>query len=251
MGQKVHPKSLRVGLIQDWDSSWFFKNAKDFAKYVKEDHQIRSYISKNYRHSSISSVRIQRKSDRLIVQIVTGRSGAIIGRGGANLDQLRKNLSQLLNTQSLSIEVLEVASIDADAQLVSEAIAMQLEKRVAFRRAMRQAIQKTMRANALGIKVMISGRLGGTDIARTEWSKEGRIPLHTFKAGIEFGFTEAATMFGIIGVKVWIYRGDGVMGVLAGPNVKTAGGKQQQNDQGARRQGGRPPRRQPRGQQQK
>lgn len=231
MGQKVHPKSLRVGLIQDWDSNWFFKNSKDFAKYVKEDHVIRSYIAKNYRHSSISSVRVLRKSGRLIVQIITGRSGVIIGRGGANLEQLRTNLSQLLKANNVSIEVLEVNSVDADAQLISENIAIQLEKRVAFRRAMRQAIQKAMRANALGIKVMISGRLAGADIARTEWSKEGRIPLHTFKAGIEFGFSEASTVFGIIGIKVWVYRGDGVMGQLVVPNVKL-GNKQQGNQQG-------------------
>jgi small subunit ribosomal protein S3 len=238
VGQKVHPKSLRVGLIQDWDSNWFFKNAKDFAKYVKEDHVIRSYIAKSYRHSAISSVRVLRKSNRLIVQIITGRSGVIIGRGGSNLEQLRTNLSQLLHANNISIEVLEVASVDTDAQLISENIAIQLEKRVAFRRAMRQAIQKAMRGNALGIKVMISGRLAGADIARTEWSKEGRIPLHTFKAGIEFGFSEASTMFGLIGIKVWVYRGDGVMGQLTVPNVKVGGGKPQGNQQNEQ-QGGR------------
>ena len=246
MGQKVHPRGLRLGIIEDWQSSWYVKSSLEFAKYIKEDEVLRRYIIKKLKAASLSSVLIQRKSEKVVVSIVTGRSGVVIGRGGQNLDILRNELLALVTTKDLRIEVLEVDKIDADAELVAQSIAQQLERRVAFRRATKQAIQKAMRAGAKGIKIMISGRLAGADIARSEWAKEGRIPLHTFKAGIQYAHAEAHTLFGVIGVKVWIYVGDCDTKVLTLHNIRPAGSKPQQNQQdkdGARRKSTRRPQR--------
>jgi small subunit ribosomal protein S3 len=219
MGQKVHPRGLRLGIIEDWQSSWYVKSPKEFAKHVHEDEQIRRFLLSKLKAASVSSVLIQRKGDRVVISIVTGRSGVVIGRGGQNLDALRTEIMSRIATTDVRLEVLEVEKVDADAALVAQSIAQQLEKRVAFRRTMKQAIQKAMRANAKGIKIMISGRLAGADIARTEWSKEGRIPLHTFKAGIQYAHAEAMTLFGIIGVKVWIYTGDCDTTILTRHNI--------------------------------
>ncbi|XVJ51122.1 MAG: 30S ribosomal protein S3 [Vampirovibrio sp.] len=229
MGQKVHPRGLRLGIIEDWQSSWYVKSSLEFAKYIKEDEVIRRFITKKLKAAALSSVMIQRKSEKILISIVTGRSGVVIGRGGQNLDLLRTELLTLVSTKDLRLEVLEVDKVDADAELVAQSIAQQLERRVAFRRATKQAIQKAMRAGAKGIKVMVSGRLAGADIARSEWAKEGRIPLHTFKAGIQYAHAEAHTLFGVIGVKVWIYVGDCDTKVLTYHNIRTAGSKPQQN----------------------
>lgn len=220
MGQKVHPTGIRVGFIQDWDSTWYFKNKKSFSENLKQDYLIRKYIFEKHKSAMISSVRIARKAERLIVTIITARSGVLIGRGGQTLDQLRTGLTQQFKLTQLQLEVLEVDKVDADSQLVADSIAAQLEKRVTYRRAMKQAILKAQKSNVKGIKIMVSGRLGGAEIARTEWTKDGCIPLHTFKANIDYGFSQAYTLFGIIGVKVWIYREDGVKGVLSVSNVK-------------------------------
>jgi small subunit ribosomal protein S3 len=208
VGQKVHPRGQRLGIIEDFQSSWFVKSPTEFSKLVKEDEVIRRFLTKKLKSAAVSSILIQRKSEKVVISIVSGRSGVVIGRGAQNLDALRQELSPLISTKDVRLEVLEVDKIDVDAELIAQSIAQQLERRVAFRRAMRQTVQKAMRANALGIKVMVSGRLGGADIARTEWTKEGRIPLHTFKAGIQYAHAEAMTVFGIIGVKVWVYLGD-------------------------------------------
>lgn len=230
MGQKVHPRGMRLGIIEDWQSSWYVKSTKDFARFVYEDEQIRKFLFSKLKNASVSSIVIHRKGDKAVVSIVTGRSGVVIGRGGSSLDSLRTELMSLVTTNDFRLEVVEVDKIDADAALVAQSIAQQLERRVAFRRATKQAIQKAMRANAKGIKVMISGRLAGADIARTEWAKEGRIPLHTFKAGIQYSHCEAMTVFGIIGVKVWIYSGDCDTKVLTHHNVKTSNARRENDD---------------------
>ena len=207
MGQKVHPKGIRLGIIDTWDSTWF-GDPKDYGRFVKEDHDIRTYLKKTLKAASISKIEIDRKAQRLIVRIITGRPGMVVGRGGQGLDVLRRQLQKMTGRKDIQIDVLEVARVEADAQLVAEAIAQQLERRVAFRRAMKQTMQRSMRAGAKGIKVMIAGRLGGAEIARTEWAKEGRVPLHTFRADIDYGFAEAKTTYGVIGVKVWIFKGE-------------------------------------------
>lgn len=229
MGQKVHPKGIRLGIIHPWESNWIAFD-KDYGKNVKEDYDIRGYLKKRLKNAFISRIEIDRKASKLITRIITGRPGMVVGRGGQGLDQLRKDLSRLTNRKDIQLDVMEVSRIDVDAPLVAEAIAFQLEKRVAFRRAMKQAIQRAMRSGAKGIKVMVAGRLGGAEIARTEWAKEGRIPLHTFRADIDYGFAQAVTLFGIIGVKVWIFKGEVLPGEVAESNVKAkprAGEEQQ------------------------
>ncbi len=220
MGQKVHPKSVRLGIIQPHEVTWIAGNKKMYALNVSEDEKIRKFIKKKLKAASISRVEIDRKAQRLIIRIITGRPGMVVGRGGQGLDTLRKELQALTNRKDIQIDVLEVNRIEADATLVAESIAQQLEKRIAFRRAMKQAIQRSMRSGIKGIKIMIAGRLGGAEIARTEWTKEGRIPLHTFRADIDYGVAEALTMFGIIGVKVWIFKGEVMPGESAISNVK-------------------------------
>lgn len=220
MGQKVHPKSVRLGIIQPHEVTWIAGNKKMYSLNVAEDEKIRKFVKKKLKAASISRVEIDRKAQRLIIRIITGRPGMVVGRGGQGLDTLRKELQTLTSRKDIQIDVLEVNRIEADATLVAESIAQQLEKRIAFRRAMKQAIQRSMRAGIKGIKIMIAGRLGGAEIARTEWTKEGRIPLHTFRADIDYGVAEALTMFGIIGVKVWIFKGEVMPGESAISNVK-------------------------------
>lgn len=220
MGQKVNPKSLRLGIIQTWDSTWI-ADSRNYARNVKEDAQIRDFLRKKLKAASVSRVEIDRKAQRLIVRIITGRPGMVVGRGGQGLDTLRKQVQHLTGRKDIQIDVMEVNRIEADATLVAESIAQQLEKRVAFRRAMKQAIQRSMRSGVKGIKIMIAGRLGGAEIARTEWAKEGRIPLHTFRADIDYGTAEALTVFGNIGVKVWIFKGEVMPGESALSNVKS------------------------------
>lgn len=249
MGQKVHPKSLRLGIIQTWDSNWI-ADAKNYGKFVKEDSQIRTFLFDKLKAAAVSRVEIDRKAQRLIIRIITGRPGMVVGRGGQGLDTLRKDLQALTKRKDIQLDVMEVARIDLEAQLVADSIAQQLEKRAAYRRTMKQAIQRSIRSGAKGIKVMVAGRLGGAEIARTEWAKEGRIPLHTFRADIDYGFSEAMTVFGKIGVKVWIFKGEVMPGERATGNVKqkSAGGEegeagQQQGLHGAGRRpaGGRGP----------
>jgi len=217
LGQKVHPTGFRLGIIKPWLSSWFA--TKEYADLLAEDNKIRKYLKKKLYSAGVSRIVIDRKAQHVNITIVTAKPGIVVGRGGQGIDELRKEISDLIKKR-VQIDVLEVARIDADAQLVAESIAQQLEKRVVFRRAMKQAIQRSMRSGVLGIKVSVSGRLGGAEIARTEWAKEGRIPLQTLRADIDYGFAEADTIMGIIGVKVWIFKGEILPGEKADLNIK-------------------------------
>lgn len=205
MGQKIHPIGLRLNITRPWSSRWFA--TKDYAKNLVEDRKIRLFVKKKLFNAGISNIDIERKSNQVEVNISAAKPGIIVGRGGQGIDQLRRDVGQLTG-KKVQINITEVTKIDADAQLVAENIAAQLEKRVAFRRAMKQSMMRATKSGAKGIKVMVAGRLGGAEIARSEWSREGRIPLHTLRADIDYGFTEAKTVYGIIGVKVWIYKGE-------------------------------------------
>jgi small subunit ribosomal protein S3 len=204
LGQKVHPIGFRIGVIRDWDSKWYLD--KGYAAALVEDIRIRKYIKSRLYAAAVSRMEIERAANRIKITVHTARPGIIIGRGGKGVDELRAILERITGKQ-VHVNVQEVRRPEVDAQLVAESIAAQLEKRVAFRRAMRQAILRTMRMGAKGIKVGVSGRLGGAEMARRESDKQGKIPLHTLRADIDYGFTEAATTYGNIGVKVWIYRG--------------------------------------------
>lgn len=207
MGQKVNPHGLRVGIIKDWDSKWYAGD-KEFADLLIEDHKIREYLKKKLFTSGVSKIEIERTANKVRININTAKPGMVIGKGGAGIEILRKEVEKLTKNKSVSINISEIKVPELDAQLVAENIAAQLEKRISFRRAMKQAMQRTMRAGAKGIKAMTSGRLGGAEIARSEWYREGTIPLQTLRADIDYGFAEAHTTYGRIGVKVWIYKGE-------------------------------------------
>jgi small subunit ribosomal protein S3 len=233
MGQKTHPTGFRVGIIQPWFSTWFAK--KEYPEFVAEDAKIRKFVKKRLYAAGISRILIARKAQNVTVTVVTAKPGIVVGRGGQGIEELKQAVSKHIG-KAVIINVVEVARIDADAQLVAEAIAQQLEKRVAFRRAMKQAMQRTMRSGVQGIKVMVSGRLGGAEIARSEWAKEGRIPLQTLRADVDFGFTEADTIMGKIGVKVWIFKGNLMPGEKADMNIKAKTEKGNNNaERGQRR----------------
>ncbi|NMB45341.1 MAG: 30S ribosomal protein S3 [Firmicutes bacterium] len=206
MGQKVNPIGLRVGIIRDWEGKWY-ANKRNYADLLHEDLALRKLIKDRFYTAGISRVEIERAANRLKITVYTARPGMVIGRGGSEVDGLRKQIEAMTGRQC-QINIVEVKVAELDAQLVAENIAFQLERRVSFRRAMRQAQQRAMRFGAKGIKIWVSGRLGGAEIARTEWTQEGSIPLHTLRADIDYGFTEADTTYGQIGVKVWIYKGE-------------------------------------------
>lgn len=205
MGQKVNPIGLRVGIIRDWESKWYAE--KDYADLLHEDLKIREYIEKRLKDASVSKIEIERAANRVNVTIHTAKPGMVIGKGGSEVEALRKALNELTNKR-VHINIFEIKQADLDAKLVAENIARQLENRISFRRAMKQAIQRTMRAGAKGIKTEVSGRLGGADIARSEHYSEGTVPLHTLRADIDYGTAEADTTYGKLGIKVWIYRGE-------------------------------------------
>ena len=206
MGQKVSPHGLRVGIIKDWSLTWF-ANKQDYSNNLIEDHKIRTYLKETLKASGIDRIEISRKAENIKVDIYTAKPGMIIGKGGAAIEELRVKLNKKIG-KDVSLNIVEIKDVDMSATLVAESIANQLERRISFRRAMKQAMQKTMKAGALGIKTAVSGRLGGAEIARTEHYSEGTIPLQTLRADIDYGFAEAKTTYGIIGVKVWIYKGD-------------------------------------------
>ena len=216
MGQKTHPTGFRVGIIRPWSSTWFAK-IKDYAEFVAEDAKIRKFIKKKLYAAGVANILIDRKSQNTTITVVTAKPGIVVGRGGQGIEELKAEVSKYLG-KPVIINVVEVARIDVDALLVAESVAQQLEKRIAFRRAMKSAIQRTMRAGAKGIKTQVSGRLGGADIARAERYSEGTIPLQTIRADIDYGFAEANTTYGKIGCKVWIYKGEVLNGKL--PEVK-------------------------------
>lgn len=232
MGQKTHPTGFRLGIIQPWVSTWFAK-IKDYGQFVAEDAKIRKFVKKKLYTAGVSKILIARKSQNITITVVTAKPGIVVGRGGQGIEELKVAVGKHIG-KPVVINVVEVAKIDADAQLVAESIAQQLEKRIAFRRAMKQSMQRTMRAGAQGIKVMVSGRLGGAEIARSEWAKEGRIPLQTLRADIDYGVTEADTIMGKIGVKVWIFKGVLMPGEKADQNIKAKGDKSN-SDKGMRR----------------
>jgi small subunit ribosomal protein S3 len=205
LGQKTHPIGNRLGITKTWDSRWYLK--KGYAGQLLEDLAIRKDIKKRLFHAGVSKIEIERAGQKIRVIIHTARPGIIIGKKGAEVEKLRKDL-ELTTGKQASVDIKEIRKPEIDAQLVAENIALQLEKRVAFRRAMKKSVSSALRFGALGIKITCSGRLAGAEIARTEWYREGRVPLHTFRADINYGFAEARTTYGIIGVKVWVYAGD-------------------------------------------
>lgn len=206
MGQKVHPIGMRVGIIRDWDAKWYAE--KDYAEFLHEDLKIRKYILSKLKDASISKIETERKANNVVtVSIHTAKPGLVIGKGGSEVENLRKTLKNMTG-RVVNINIVEIKKPDLDAKLVGESIARQLENRVAFRRAQKQAIQRTMRAGAKGIKTMVSGRLNGADMARSESYSEGTVPLHTLRADIDYAWEEADTTYGKLGVKVWIYRGE-------------------------------------------
>jgi len=240
LGQKTHPIGFRIGFIKGWSSNWY-ANKKNYAELLDEDTKIRKFIKQKYNFAGISRILIERKAQTVIISIVVAKPGIVVGRGGQGIETLRKELGKF-SQKRVQINVLEVARIDMDAQLVSESIAQQLEKRIAFRRAMKQAIQRAMRSGIQGIKVSVSGRLGGAEIARTEWAKEGRIPLQTLRADVDYGFSEAETIMGIIGVKVWIFKNEILPGEREDLNIKSKSSPDYAAGAGSRRGRSRQPR---------
>jgi small subunit ribosomal protein S3 len=206
VGQKVNPVGLRVGIIRDWESKWYA--GKDFGDLLLEDVKIREYLKNKLKDAAVSHIEIERAANRVNVTIQTAKPGMVIGKGGSEVENLRTELGKISNGKKVHINISEIKQADLDAILVAESIAQQLERRVSFRRALKQAIQRSMRAGAKGIKTAVSGRLGGAEIARTEGYSEGTVPLHTLRADIDYGTAEAHTTYGRIGVKVWIYRGE-------------------------------------------
>jgi small subunit ribosomal protein S3 len=207
VGQKVHPHGLRVGVIKDWDARWYADN-KNFADNLIEDNKVREFVKRRLFQSGIAKIEIERAAKRIKLNIFTAKPGMVIGKGGSGIEELKKNVQTLVGDKTVLINIVEVKSAETDAQLMAENIAAQLEKRIAFRRAMKQTIQRAMRQNVKGVKTECSGRLGGAEIARSEKYHEGTIPLHTLRADIDYGFAEADTTYGKIGVKVWVYKGE-------------------------------------------
>ena len=206
MGQKVNPHGLRVGVIKDWDSRWYADD-KDFADYLVEDYKIREFLKKKLFSAGVSKIEIERASDRVKIIVFTAKPGIVIGKNGSEIEATKKELSKI-SSRKISLDIKEIKRPDKDAQLVAENIAGQLENRVSFRRAMKSCMGRTMKSGALGIKAACAGRLGGADMARTEFYSEGTIPLQTLRADIDYGFAEADTTYGKVGVKVWIYKGE-------------------------------------------
>jgi len=221
LGQKIHPNGFRVGITRDWHATWF-AGQREYAGFVKEDINIRQAIDAMYEDAGISKVDIERDSNEVAVTIHTARPGIVIGRGGQRVDELRKNLENLTGSRRAKLNVVEVRQAELDAYLVARNVADQLERRIAFRRAIRQAVMRTMQAGAEGIKITCSGRLAGADIARAEKAMEGRVPLHTLRADIDYGLAEAKTEFGVIGVKVWICRGEISNPTIIGENSSSS-----------------------------
>jgi small subunit ribosomal protein S3 len=209
MGQKVNPIGIRLGITKEWSSKWF-ANTQTFPDYVEQDHRIRAFLRQRLKDASVSRIQIERPAKKANIAIHTARPGIVIGKKGEDIEKLRAEVAKLLGMplHDVRLNIAEIRKPELDAQLVAEGIAQQLERRVQFRRAMRRAVTNTMRIGAQGIKVRVSGRLNGAEIARSEWYREGRVPLHTFRADIDYGLAEAKTTYGVIGVKVWVFRGE-------------------------------------------
>ena len=222
MGQKANPISLRIGINRGWDSVWF-ANKRDYGKFLIEDFKIREYIKKNVINSGVSQIMIERTSKKCIVTIYTSRPGFVIGKKGSDVDKIKKNLSKISSTE-VNLNIKEIKKPELNAYLVSENISQQLVKRISFRKAMKRAMQSALRLGAKGIRVCLAGRLAGNEIARTEWLREGSVPLHTLRADVDYAETEALTTYGIIGVKVWIYKGE-ILSKDSNKNIKGRSGE--------------------------
>jgi small subunit ribosomal protein S3 len=205
VGQKTHPKIFRVGVIESWDSKWYARH--DYTKLLHEDFKVKKFLKQRLYHAGISHIDVERAANKAKINIHTARPGIVIGKKGAEIEKLKEELSKLTDRE-IYLNIIEVRRPDLDAQLVSENVALQLARRVAFRRAMKESVSRAMRMGAQGIKIQCAGRLGGTEIARTEWYREGRVPLHTLRADISYGLAESRTTYGVIGVKAWIFRGE-------------------------------------------
>jgi small subunit ribosomal protein S3 len=206
VGQKVHPYGFRLGINKPWKSNWFGK--RDFPELLQEDIKIRNFLRKNLSHAGIANLEIERSANRIRINIHTARPGIIIGKKGLEVDRLKEELQRIIGGKQVNLNIKEIRRAELDASLVAQNIALQLEKRISFRRAMKKSVQSSLRFGALGIKIRCSGRLGGHEIARSEWYREGRVPLHTLRADIDYGTAEALTTYGIIGIKVWVYKGE-------------------------------------------
>ncbi len=206
MGQKTHPRGLRLGIIESWDSKWYAHH--DYTALLHEDLKLRDFIKRRLYHAGISRIEIERMANKAKLNIFTARPGIVIGKKGAEIERLKADIQKMMKGKEAFINIHEVRRPDLDPQLVAENIALQLERRVAFRRAMKEAVLRAMRMGALGVKVHVAGRLGGAEIARSEWYREGRVPLQTLRADVAYGFAEARTTYGVIGVKAWIFRGE-------------------------------------------
>ncbi len=228
MGQKINPIGFRLGITQEHRSRWYADN-KRYPKLLQEDYKIRQYIDKNLASAGISQVRIERKADQIDLEVHTARPGVVVGRGGTGIDTLRSGLqAELGGNRQIRINVIEVQRVDADAGLVAESIAQQLERRVSFRKIVRQAILRAQKAEVQGIKIQVGGRLNGAEIARSEWTREGRVPLHTLRADIDYAYRTAKTVYGILGVKIWIFKGEIIPGQEEAATTNSAPPKQRQ-----------------------
>jgi len=207
MGQKVHPTGIRLGIVTDYTSKWY-ADSKEYANYLNSDIKVREFLKQKLSQASVSKIQIERTAGNANITIYTARPGLVIGKKGEDIERLRQEVTKLLKLPAVHINIEEIRKPELDAQLVAEGIAQQLERRIMFRRAMKRAVTNTLRLGALGVKVCVAGRLNGAEIARTEWYREGRVPLHTLRADIDYGFAEAKTTYGIIGVKVWIFKGE-------------------------------------------
>ena len=206
MGQKIHPTGIRLGIVKDWTSKWY-ADSKNYADYLNKDLEVRSYLKKRLAHASVSRIQIERPARNALITVHTARPGIVIGKKGEDIETLRHDVTRMMGIP-VHINVEEVRKPELDAQLVAESVAQQLERRIMFRRAMKRAVSNAMRLGAQGIRINVAGRLNGAEIARSEWYREGRVPLHTLRADIDYGFAEARTTYGVIGVKVWVFKGE-------------------------------------------
>jgi small subunit ribosomal protein S3 len=225
MGQKVHPTGIRLGIVKDWTSKWY-ANSKQYPEFLNSDLEVRAFLKKKLSQASVSRIQIERTAGNANITIHTARPGLVIGKKGEDIERLRNEVTKMMALPNVHINIEEIRKPELDAQLVAESIAQQLERRIMFRRAMKRAVQNTMRIGAGGIRINVAGRLNGAEIARTEWYREGRVPLHTLRADIDYGVAEANTTYGIIGVKVWIFKGEviGTEATDAKPAKKSAAG---------------------------
>lgn len=236
MGQKIHPTGFRLGITKDHNSRWFADTSR-YPDLLQEDFKVRQYVNKQLSNAGLAGIRIERKADQIDLEVRTARPGVVVGRGGSGIEQLRVGLQKELGHDNpIRINVIEIARVDAEAALIAESIAQQLERRVSFRRVVRQAIQRAQRAGVEGIKIQVGGRLNGAEIARSEWTREGRVPLHTLRADIDYAYRFASTTYGILGIKVWVFKGEVIPGADLEPAQNREAPARRRQQQQRRRQ---------------